>query len=450
MPSRFYTATAVYGVDGAKITMTGSTVERCQNGVFPQTTGSYYPVFNLVNNSIIDNTRGVYVLAYNSGNRTYPVVTANYNDIHTNTDWNVYIGSGANPSTTELNFRNNYWKLADSASVKSKIYDYSNSTSSAKALFIPFATSPQGLYSIADINRDGHTDGMDLAILATSFGLYTIDQGFNPAADLNTSGRVDGFDLAILGINFGTWGHGVTTKGLPEYTDGQKVNFIADATYSSLEEGEEIRYIITAENTESVYAFGLDVVFDNSVMELVRIEDGGLLSKGFSNKVVLLHNIKYNSLYTAISRVGSPADLNENSGEVLVLTFKLKTSVASVPGIKLENIAATDWSGSRAMATTLDNRVNLDKDTPDRFLMIYPNPLSGIGTIEYFVPNEIDNVNISLYDSEGRLIQVLVNTVIGQGFHIKSFDVSDMASGIYTCVLKQGESVHRSRVVVLN
>jgi hypothetical protein len=55
-----------------------------------------------------------------------------------------------------------------------------------------------------DINNSGRVDGLDLEILAKSFGSFLQEASYNPFTDLNYDGAVDGEDLIAFGLNFGT------------------------------------------------------------------------------------------------------------------------------------------------------------------------------------------------------------------------------------------------------
>ena len=56
---------------------------------------------------------------------------------------------------------------------------------------------------LADINRSGRVDGMDLAVLGRVFGLSCDDEAFDRRADLTRDCQVDGEDLALLATVFG-------------------------------------------------------------------------------------------------------------------------------------------------------------------------------------------------------------------------------------------------------
>lgn len=63
-----------------------------------------------------------------------------------------------------------------------------------------------------DVNGDGKVNGLDLGLVAYSFGSYgpnflypgsPASARWNPSADLNNNGRVDGVDLGIVASHLG-------------------------------------------------------------------------------------------------------------------------------------------------------------------------------------------------------------------------------------------------------
>lgn len=65
-------------------------------------------------------------------------------------------------------------------------------------LFAPFVYAIQG-----DLDGSGLVDGLDLAIMSTSFGLDSASPNWEQEADIAGSGLVDGVDLSSLAPNFG-------------------------------------------------------------------------------------------------------------------------------------------------------------------------------------------------------------------------------------------------------
>jgi hypothetical protein len=65
---------------------------------------------------------------------------------------------------------------------------------------------------IGDVNMDGHVDGSDMALVASSFGAYGPNYlypgsppsiNWNPDCDINGDGVIDGSDLTLVALNFG-------------------------------------------------------------------------------------------------------------------------------------------------------------------------------------------------------------------------------------------------------
>ncbi len=73
-------------------------------------------------------------------------------------------------------------------------------------------------------------------------------------------------------------------------------------------------------------------------------------------------------------------------------------------------------------SNTLPSKFSLDQN--------YPNPFNPSTTISYAVPYQSE-VNISIYNSLGVLIKVLVNRAESAGLHRVIFNADNLASGVY-------------------
>ena len=60
----------------------------------------------------------------------------------------------------------------------------------------------------------------------------------------------------------------------------------------------------------------------------------------------------------------------------------------------------------------------------------YPNPFNPSTNIPFALPFESD-VKVNIYDVRGRLVQELVNSHFGSGYHHISWDASHLSSGLY-------------------
>jgi hypothetical protein len=81
-------------------------------------------------------------------------------------------------------------------------------------------------------------------------------------------------------------------------------------------------------------------------------------------------------------------------------------------------------------------------------LCIYPNPFHKGCNIEYTLPQET-NVNISLYDVIGRLIKEITNKNLNTGVYHKTFDMSDLAQGVYFIRLQTDEHSEVKKVIFI-
>ena len=77
----------------------------------------------------------------------------------------------------------------------------------------------------------------------------------------------------------------------------------------------------------------------------------------------------------------------------------------------------------------------------------YPNPFNPNTTIEFDMPFE-SNVNVSVYDLEGRKIQELVNDVYQPGQYIVNWDAVGFSSGMYF-IKMETLSYHKTNKVLL-
>ncbi len=88
-----------------------------------------------------------------------------------------------------------------------------------------------------------------------------------------------------------------------------------------------------------------------------------------------------------------------------------------------------------------------------RLFQNYPNPFNPVTTISY-VLNKATDVNLSIYDTAGRLVNTLVNTKQAPGFKSIQWSGTDfrgtrVSSGIYICALKANNFKESLKMVLL-
>ena len=78
----------------------------------------------------------------------------------------------------------------------------------------------------------------------------------------------------------------------------------------------------------------------------------------------------------------------------------------------------------------------------------YPNPFNPSTTIRYALPRPAA-VHLSVYDVQGRLVEVLVERQQSPGRYEVVFETDNLASGGYVYRLAAGDVVQTRRMVLL-
>ncbi len=81
-------------------------------------------------------------------------------------------------------------------------------------------------------------------------------------------------------------------------------------------------------------------------------------------------------------------------------------------------------------------------------LKVYPNPISEKGTIGYYL-KENTNVDLSIYDMQGKLVKSINLGKQNSGTHTTQFDTAELRSGSYFVMLKAGESKAEAKLLVM-
>jgi hypothetical protein len=76
-------------------------------------------------------------------------------------------------------------------------------------------------------------------------------------------------------------------------------------------------------------------------------------------------------------------------------------------------------------------------DAPEAFKLgeAYPNPFNPSTTIAYSVP-ETQEVTLNVFNTNGQVVQTLVNGMVERGDHKVVFDASSLSSGVYIYTLQ--------------
>ena len=78
----------------------------------------------------------------------------------------------------------------------------------------------------------------------------------------------------------------------------------------------------------------------------------------------------------------------------------------------------------------------------------YPNPFNPATLIKYVLPGRSD-VTLTVYNTLGQRVAVLVHETQERGYHQASFDGGGLSSGVYFYRLQAGSSVTTKRMILL-
>lgn len=108
-------------------------------------------------------------------------------------------------------------------------------------------------------------------------------------------------------------------------------------------------------------------------------------------------------------------------------------------------VAGQGFWHARALAKVSSGPEDSAFPTVEPTLAAFPNPGSGLTTIEFSLPDP-GRVALDLYDALGQRVRSLVDGSYDAGTATASVDLGDLSSGHYTVVLRSGD---RRAVVAL-
>jgi Secretion system C-terminal sorting domain/Kelch motif len=105
-----------------------------------------------------------------------------------------------------------------------------------------------------------------------------------------------------------------------------------------------------------------------------------------------------------------------------------------------------DYDGTFAYSDEVEVEVNgpLTFDLAQN----YPNPFNPSTSIKYSVP-EAGNIRLSIYNTVGEEVAILVNGLSQAGSFEVTFDASNLSTGVYLYKLQSAKSVHTKKMILL-
>ena len=79
----------------------------------------------------------------------------------------------------------------------------------------------------------------------------------------------------------------------------------------------------------------------------------------------------------------------------------------------------------------------------------YPNPFNPSTTIGYSIADDVNNLNISIYDIRGRLVDRLYNGIKSKGEYEIIWNATGLASGVYFIHMLANEFVFNEKIILI-
>jgi len=274
--------------------------------------------------------------------------------------------------------------------------------------------------------------GYEEVVLAS--GLTTIPSGL-------LNGPVYGYSGGYYIPTFLQPGHGYWVKlsnagqiiipDASEKIDGEKVDWFKD---------DWGRITITDASGRSYTLYAVKGEIDLNLYELPPIPPAGMFDIRFNSGRIAedisssVKMIEMNGVtYPLMVRVeGIDIRLEDETGKII--NVKMKSG---------EDVLISDATIKRLM-------VKGDL-IPASYLLEqnYPNPFNPTTMIEFSLPENVNNVRLSIYNTLGEKVAELVNTSLNAGRYQYQWDARDVATGIYLYELRTDKFVSAKKMILM-
>ncbi len=151
-----------------------------------------------------------------------------------------------------------------------------------------------------------------------------------------------------------------------------------------------------------------------------------------------------------------------NNGQPTTFECEIKDgeSWELVPVVAIESAG---WLRSETISLTDQDQLTLSSDfeqwilrkstlsqTPTEFALfpIYPNPFNPVTTIQFSFP-KLSEVNVSIYDITGKLVEILIDEHLTPGNHTVQWNATEFSSGVYFVKLNSGNTISTQKIVLM-
>ena len=191
-----------------------------------------------------------------------------------------------------------------------------------------------------------------------------------------------------------------------------------------------------------IYDKGLGILSENDEVGIFDMEDNlvGAVVYQNGNMGILI----YGDDATTVEKDGM---LNGEKYKVKVwytaLDKEVEVDLRYVEGDEFYSVNTIDYAEIISPETSINQYFGTDE------VLLAPNPVSDVLNIQLNLLEQDDNVEISIYDVQGKLIKQIFNGPLSQGEHIKQFDTNGIVAGMYICNIKTSQATHKVKFTVL-
>ncbi len=183
----------------------------------------------------------------------------------------------------------------------------------------------------------------------------------------------------------------------------------------------------------------MSLIFGGQFGKLVSVEKGAILNQ-FTNPVMLMNKTEDGQVYVDLAVMGAYETGICSEGEVLTLVFEGNAAL---------NISSADLRNM--LNKPMEINISAGKEVvPSEYALLqnYPNPFNPTTMINFDLPQQ-SQVEISIFNSLGEKVAVLMSETKEAGRHHVEFNASGFSSGIYFYQIKANDYVSVKKMILM-
>ena len=232
----------------------------------------------------------------------------------------------------------------------------------------------------------------------------------------------------------------------------QNLSISPDTQSIDVNQNAEIR--LTAGGFTSLRAYSVTVKYNPIAARCIGVTKSGFLSANYST-----------FFYYSLDTIAGTMSIDEailGSGFVFGAGDIAEIKFSGIQnGISLLNITHKDFRDSNNVnipVASSDGKINIgrasaafEKITEEDalcFIKNYPNPFNPATNIEFNLKKD-EKVNITIYNTAGEVVEVLMNGFLQKGLHFVNWNGKNYSSGLYIAVLTAGKITLSSKMLLI-